>query len=173
MLRWHSFDTPVGRTYAAAGQRGLCRLTWHVPDAATFEDELALLFPGHEIAHDPQACPEVERQIDEYFAGRRRCFAVTLDLSQLSDFERVVLQATARVPYGSTLTYSDLARAIGRPGAARAVGNALRRNPLPLLVPCHRIVRADGTLGGYGGPHGTPEKRRLLELEAEDASNSG
>jgi methylated-DNA-[protein]-cysteine S-methyltransferase len=165
-MRWHSFEAPVGRIYAAAADRGLCRLTWHIAGRQAFEDELAGLFPSHEIVRDPGPHLEVEQEVGEYFAGRRRRFEVSLDLSSASDFERKVLAAALRVPYGSTATYSDLARAIRRPRAARGVGNALRRNPIAILVPCHRIVRADGTLGGYAGPRGTPEKRRLLELEA-------
>jgi methylated-DNA-[protein]-cysteine S-methyltransferase len=119
-----------------------------------------------------------ERQIREYLAGRRRPldhargrpewvegrrFTVPLDLSGLSPFHRRVLQATRRIPYGRTATYRDLARRVGRPRAARAVGQAMARNPVPLVIPCHRVVAAGGGLGGFSG--GLDLKRRLLALE--------
>jgi O-6-methylguanine DNA methyltransferase len=104
-----------------------------------------------------------EREIREYLAGRRRRFTVPLDLSGLSPFHRRVLRAALRIPYGRTVTYSDLARRVGRPAAARAVGQAMARNPVPLVIPCHRVVAAGGGLGGYSG--GLALKRRLLALE--------
>ncbi|MBI4729383.1 MAG: methylated-DNA--[protein]-cysteine S-methyltransferase [Acidobacteria bacterium] len=95
------------------------------------------------------------------------------DLSALGVFSRRVLQATCRIPRGETRTYGEIARAAGRPAAARAAGGALARNPVPLIVPCHRVVRADGSLGGYGGPRGTETKRRLLESEGATARGPG
>lgn len=83
----------------------------------------------------------------------------------MTDFERKVLRWTMRIPCGQTRTYSWLARKVGKPRAARAVGNALRKNPLPIFIPCHRVVRSDGALGGYGGSQGTAMKERLLQLE--------
>jgi len=130
---------------------------------------------------DPAAeaiAARAEREIREYLAGRRRPldhvrgrpewvegrrFTVPLDLSGLSPFHRRVLQAARRIPYGRTATYSDLARRVGRPLAARAVGQAMARNPVPLVIPCHRVVASGGGLGGYGG--GLDLKRRLLALE--------
>jgi len=107
---------------------------------------------------------QAEREIREYLAGNRREFTVPLDLRGVSAFERSVLLAERRVPYGRTITYGELAERIGRPGAARAVGGALARNPVPLLVPCHRTVAAGGRLGGFSG--GPALKRRLLALES-------
>lgn len=165
-ILWDSFDTAFGRVYAAVSRRGLCRLTRNASGGDAFEDELAISYRGCRIRRDPKALAAVRSQVRDFFAGRRRRFDLALDLSELSEFERAVLQATRRVPFGATESYSQLARRLKRPRAARAVGNALRRNPIPIVVPCHRIVRADGSPGGYGGAQGSAEKSRLLDFEA-------
>lgn len=164
-VRWHAFDTPMGRTHVASTDRGLCRLTWRTRESDEFEEELALTFPGRPIVHDPDGLRQVQREIHEYFAGLRQTFEVLVDLSALGAFERDVLETTRRVPFGSTAAYSELAGWVGSARAARAVGNALRRNPVPIVVPCHRVIRADGSLGGYGGRDEVGEKERLLHLE--------
>jgi methylated-DNA-[protein]-cysteine S-methyltransferase len=110
------------------------------------------------------------RQIAEFFAGRRRCFDVPTDL-RVSDWDRLVLTGAARLGYGETASYGDLACYIGRPGAAQAVGGAMGRNPVPILIPCHRVIGANRTLGGYGGSTfadrqaGLAIKRTLLAIE--------
>jgi methylated-DNA-[protein]-cysteine S-methyltransferase len=110
------------------------------------------------------------RQIGEWFAGERRGFDVAIDL-RVSDWDRLVLGGTARLQYGETVGYGELARRIGRPGAAQAVGGAMSRNPVPILIPCHRVIAGDGTLGGYGGSTYADRraaldiKRQLLALE--------
>jgi methylated-DNA-[protein]-cysteine S-methyltransferase len=104
----------------------------------------------------------VAEQLDEYFAGRRRSFDLQLDLSG-TPFQRLVWNALRQVAYGATTTYGELAAALGRPGAARAVGAANARNPISIVVPCHRVIGANGALTGYGG--GLDTKRRLLDLE--------
>lgn len=166
VIAWHSFDTPLGRVFAASTSRGVCRSTWHVRGAPDFLRDLERRFPGFRFVRDEHGLTEIARQLREYLTAQRRSFSLPVDLSALSEFERSVLEEARRVPFGATASYSELARQIGRPGSARAVGNALRRNPVAILVPCHRIVRADGSPGGYGGPNGTPEKVRLLQLEA-------
>jgi O-6-methylguanine DNA methyltransferase len=166
-IRWHTFDTPLGRMYAAASERGLCRLSWHVRSPQAFEQELRTRFPGRRLRRDPHGLARVEREVRSFLEGHRHAFSVDLDLSALSDFQRRVLEATRRVPFGETSSYSELARRLRRPRAARAVGNALRANPVPLVIPCHRIVRADGSLGGYSGIAAVNEKRRLLQHEAQ------
>ena len=103
------------------------------------------------------------QQLREYFAGRRRRFDTTVDLAGQTPFQRQVLEAAARVPAGSVASYGDIARAIGRPTATRAVGAALGQNPVPIIVPCHRIIGSDGGLHGYGG--GLDVKEKLLRLE--------
>lgn len=122
-----------------------------------------------EFAEAPAEAPlpplaiQLATQLEEYLAGQRTRFDVPLDLSACPVFQRRILEACARVPAGATVTYAELAAQAGYPGAARAAGSALARNPVPLLIPCHRVVRADGGLGGYLA--GLAWKRRLLALE--------
>jgi methylated-DNA-[protein]-cysteine S-methyltransferase len=119
--------------------------------------------PDSGNAPSQRVIDQVASQLREYFGGRRDDFDLPLDLSGLPPFTRDVLEATAKVPFGHLDTYRGIATQIGKPGATRAVGNALNRNPIPVVVPCHRIIRSDGTAGGYGG--GLDIKFRLLALE--------
>jgi methylated-DNA-[protein]-cysteine S-methyltransferase len=105
------------------------------------------------------------RELDEYLAGRRTAFSLPVDLRHVTPFQRRVLEAARSVPRGHVVTYGDIGRRIGRPGAARAVGQALGSNPVPIVVPCHRVLASDGSLRGYSGRGGLRTKRRLLELE--------
>jgi methylated-DNA-[protein]-cysteine S-methyltransferase len=153
------FDTPFGRMAVAATARGLTRVL--LPGEAA-----ALRAPA--VAPEPDRAAEAvaaraEREILEYLAGRRRKFTVRVDLSAAPPFHAKALRALARIPYGRTVTYGDLAARAGRPHGARAVGQAMARNPVPLVIPCHRVVASGGGLGGYGG--GLDLKRRLLHLE--------
>jgi methylated-DNA-[protein]-cysteine S-methyltransferase len=107
----------------------------------------------------------VLRQLGEYFAGQRESFNVPVDLSRSTDFQQQVLRAAARVPRGGLATYAEIARHIGKPRASRAVGQALARNPVPIVIPCHRVVAADGSLTGYSGRGGIRTKAQLLVLE--------
>jgi methylated-DNA-[protein]-cysteine S-methyltransferase len=109
----------------------------------------------------PQFC----RQVCSYFHGKPVKFNVKIDLSGMPPFRQAVLRACLRIPFGKTASYGDLARAAGSPGAARAVGGAMAHNPLPLIIPCHRILRSDGSIGGFSSPRGVKEKQRLLRLE--------
>ena len=165
------FRTPLGLVSVTATARGLVRVV--LPEGKRCQEPFSCkaLFTGSEQkrfltpfpAEAEAIAARAQREIREYLAGRRRRFTVPLDLSGLSPFHRRVLQAVRRIPYGRTVTYSDLARRVGRPLAARAVGRAMARNPMPLVIPCHRVVAAGGGLGGYGG--GLALKRRLLALE--------
>jgi len=112
----------------------------------------------------PSLLAEAERQLWEYFAGERTEFALPLVVRRGSEFERAVWKAIAAIPYGETLSYGAIARSVGEPGGAQAVGLACNRNPLPIIVPCHRVIGADGKLVGFGG--GIKRKRWLLQLEA-------
>ena len=166
-IRWHTFESSFGRMYAAATSKGLARLTWRELDEEGFLEWMAGQFPGCPTIRDPQALAEVEEQVTEYFRGERSEFDLEVDLSVLSDFERGVLeQLTEEIRFGQVIPYSELARRIGKPKAARAVGNAVGANPVPIVVPCHRVVRLDGSLGGYGG--GVEYKERLLRIEGRE-----
>jgi len=154
-------DSPVGTLLLAATPAGLCRVSFD-PDPEAEADALARRF-GARVLRSSSPLEQARRELDEYFEGRRRAFDLALDLGSVPGFQREVLRALARVPYGATSTYGALAAAVDRPRAARAVGGALNRNPVPVVLPCHRVVGANGTLVGYGG--GLDRKRALLALE--------
>lgn len=155
-VRYDVVDSPVGELFLAATPRGLCRISYTVDG----QDEVVARIFGARVLRTP--LDEVRRELAEYFDGRRRAFDLPLDL-RVAPFQEAVLRALARVPYGRTETYGGLAAQVGRPKAARAVGTAMNRNPVPIVLPCHRVVGADGSLVGYGG--GLEVKRALLELE--------
>ncbi len=155
-------DSPVGRLLVAAGERGVLRVAFEVQDHDAVLDDLATRVSPRVLAGGDRL-DSVLRQLDEYFAGRRRTFDVPLDLRLTRGFRRDVVEALPSVGYGATATYAQVATATGRPTAVRAVGTACARNPVPLLLPCHRVVRSDGTAGRYAG--GDAAKTALLALE--------
>ncbi len=152
-------DTPVGELLVAVSERGLCRIAYR-PDEAL--DELSGDF-GARVLRLPRRLDRVRRELDEYFEGRRREFDLETDLSPVPAFQRLALHELARVPFGKVTTYGELAAKIGKPRAARAVGGAMNRNPIPIVLPCHRVIGAGGSLVGYGG--GLDRKVALLRLE--------
>jgi methylated-DNA-[protein]-cysteine S-methyltransferase len=154
-------DTPIGTLLVAATGRGLCRIAFD-PEPERELDRLSQLF-GLRVLRSSLPVDAARRQLDEYFEGRRQRFDLPLDLALLRDFNRRVLAELARVPYGEVVTYGELAARAARPRAARAVGTVMNRNPLPIVLPCHRVVGANGSLVGYGG--GLPRKETLLRLE--------
>jgi methylated-DNA-[protein]-cysteine S-methyltransferase len=154
-------DTPVGRLFVAVSERGLCRISYD-SDADRNVEQLARAF-GARILRSPRPVDPVKRELDEYFEGRRRDFALPVDLRVQSEFTRTVLEQLALVPYGEVTTYGALAARSGRPRAARGVGTIMNRNPIPIVLPCHRVVGSTGSLVGYGG--GLDRKRLLLDLE--------
>jgi methylated-DNA-[protein]-cysteine S-methyltransferase len=155
-VRYDVFDSPIGELFVAQTERGLARISYF-PDG--MEDTLARTF-GSRVLRMP--LDEIRRELDEYFEGRRESFDLPLDL-RVAPFHADVLHELAQVPYGRTETYGGLAAKVGRPRAARAVGTVMHSNPIPIVLPCHRIVGANGSLTGYAG--GLDVKRRLLELE--------
>jgi methylated-DNA-[protein]-cysteine S-methyltransferase len=159
-------DTPLGRLLVATTDRGLCRIQYD-PEPEPAEDELARVF-GRRLLRVPRAVDETRRQLDEYFEGRRQEFELPLDLALAKDFSRRVLEELALVPYGQVTTYGALAAQAGRPRAARAVGTVMNRNPIPIVLPCHRVVGSTGSLVGYGG--GLERKQQLLTLEGAIAA---
>jgi methylated-DNA-[protein]-cysteine S-methyltransferase len=154
--RYDLVDSPIGELFVAATDRGLCRLAFGIEAA---ENELARVF-GSRVLRSP--LDAVRRELDEYFAGSRQAFDLSLDL-RVAPFNEQVLRELARVPYGRTETYGGLAAKVGHPRAARAVGTVMNRNPIAIVLPCHRIIGANGSLTGYAG--GLDRKRTLLELE--------
>jgi methylated-DNA-[protein]-cysteine S-methyltransferase len=154
-------DTPVGRLLIAVTEHGVCEIHYDAdPDKEA--ERLARLF-GVRVLRSPQPTDDARRQLDEYFAGQRREFDLEVDLRPAREFGRAVLEQLARVPYGELTTYGTLAARAGRPRAARAVGTVMNRNPVPIVLPCHRVVGSTGSLVGYAG--GLDRKRTLLELE--------
>jgi O-6-methylguanine DNA methyltransferase len=153
-------DTPVGPLLLAASDRGLCAISY----GGSLDDFLRRMERrGFRPEPGPKRVRQAVEQLREYFAGRRRRFDISVDLAGQTPFQRQVLEAAARVPAGAVASYGDIARAIGRPTATRAVGAALGQNPVPIVVPCHRIIGSDGGLHGYGG--GLDIKEKLLRLE--------
>jgi methylated-DNA-[protein]-cysteine S-methyltransferase len=161
-MRLAHLETAAGPMLAAFTPRGLAALK-RGEEIAPFAAVLERRFPGRAWGGDGADGADLAAQLDDYLAGTRRTFDVQLDLAGLSAFDQRVLRAVLEVPYGSTVTYGELAAQLGHPGAARAVGNALSRCPIGIVVPCHRVVRACDRLGGWDG--NVAEKRRLLELE--------
>jgi methylated-DNA-[protein]-cysteine S-methyltransferase len=154
-------DSPVGELLVAASDRGVASI-WFDPDPDQDLDRLARI-AGPRVLRSPRSVDDARRELDEYFAGRRQAFDLALDLRALPPFTVSVLGELARVPYGETTTYGTLARRVGRPNAARAVGTVMNRNRIPIVLPCHRVVGSTGDLTGYAG--GLDRKRTLLELE--------
>ena len=156
-------DTPVGPVFAAVSARGVCAVDMGGSEAA-FVDHVRQRTGAEVTFHSGQADAALQ-QIGEYLAGQRAEFTLPLDLSYLTVFQRQVLKATLAVHCGRTATYGEIARRIKRPRAARAVGQALARNPISLVIPCHRVLASDGGLGGYSGARGLRTKEWLLKLE--------
>jgi methylated-DNA-[protein]-cysteine S-methyltransferase len=161
-VAYRTIDTPVGTLLLAATTRGLVRVAYEREDFDHVLDALATRVSPR-ILRAPERLEDAAHQIDEYFAGRRTDFELPLDYSLSSGFRRLVQRHLPDIAYGHTQTYKDVAAVVGNPKAVRAVGSACATNPLPVVVPCHRVLRTDGTLGGYIG--GLEAKTALLRLE--------
>jgi methylated-DNA-[protein]-cysteine S-methyltransferase len=160
-------ESPFGTLLMASTPRGLVRLAYPEEDRETTLEELAArVSPRLLLA--PERLDDVRRQLDEYFEGERTSFDLEVDYALRRGFVRKVLRATSRIPFGEVATYRVVARRAGNGRAFRAAGNALHSNPIPIVVPCHRVVRTGGGLGGYGG--GLDRKRYLLRLEGAPAA---
>lgn len=166
-VAYRLLDSPIGPLLVAVTTAGLCRVAFDVEGHDAVVDELARRV-GSRVLRAPGRLDAVARELDGYFAGAAHALTVPVDLRLASGFRRTVLERLARVPYGQRIGYGALAAAVGNPGAARAVGTACATNPIPLVVPCHRVVRGDGTYGAYRG--GPDAKRYLLEFEAAQAT---
>jgi methylated-DNA-[protein]-cysteine S-methyltransferase len=155
------FDSPVGALLVAATPHGVCRISYDADPEAQAE-RLARAY-GLRVLRAPRAVDDAKRELDEYFEGKREAFDLSLDLTGSAEFTRDVLGELARVPFGEVTTYGHLAAQVGRPRAARAVGTVMNRNPIPIVLPCHRVVGSTGSLVGYAG--GLDRKEQLLRLE--------
>jgi methylated-DNA-[protein]-cysteine S-methyltransferase len=155
-------DSPIGRLLVAVTPRGLARVAFESEDRDRVLAEIARRLSPR-ILESAAVTDDARRELDEFFAGRRTRFGLKVDRRLIRGIARDVLRATSRIPYGELSTYGGVARQIGRPTAARAVGRALGSNPIPVVIPCHRVIGAGGALTGYAG--GLDRKVALLELE--------
>lgn len=162
-VAFRTLDSPVGELLLAATNQGLVRVAFAVQSHDQVLQSLASAISPR-VLRAPDRLDPAARQLDEYFAGRRTTFELRLDWRLSQGFRRTVLSYLPSIDYGNTASYAEVAAAAGSPKAVRAVGTACATNPLPLVVPCHRVVRSDGTAGGYAG--GPEAKTALLRLEA-------
>jgi methylated-DNA-[protein]-cysteine S-methyltransferase len=154
-------DTPIGDLLVGVTDHGVCRIHFD-PDPERELESLARQF-GPRVLRSARPIDRVRKQLDEYFTGARRSFELDWDVRHLPAYNQRVLEELARVEYGSTTTYGSLAALTGNPRAARAIGTVMNRNPIPIVLPCHRVVGASGKLTGYAG--GLERKEQLLRLE--------
>ena len=162
-IAYRTIDTPVGKLLLAATERGLIRVAYPAEDHDAVLSALAGQVSPR-VLHAPARLDAAARELDEYFARARHAFGLSLDLRLARGFRRIVLEHLLQIGYGTTASYGAVAAASGSPAAVRAVGTACARNPLPVVIPCHRVIRGDGSIGQYVG--GTGAKRALLDLEA-------
>ena len=158
-------SSPLGPIWVAVSENGLVAVETSDDRETIIESLNRMGFQN--IVHDQQETAGAIRQISEYLNGERREFELAIDWSVLTPFQNKVLRATFEIPYGQVRTYGGLAKEVGNPGAARAVGRAEATNPMPLVIPCHRVIGADGGLHGYGSGEGVKTKAWLLELESK------
>jgi len=163
-VAYATLDGPLGHLLLAATPAGLLRIAYSQPDTddSVLADLAARVSPR--VLAAPRRLDRARRELEEYLAGRRRDFGLELDLRLMTAFAQRVLGAARAIPYGATRTYREVATAAGTPRGFRAAGNALGSNPLPIVLPCHRVLPSAGGLGGYAG--GPERKRALLALEA-------
>lgn len=167
-LSYRVVDSPLGKLLLAATEQGMVRLAFdsenHEAVVQYLSDKVGSRMLRNEAKFDAAA-----KQLDEYFSGIRKYFELPLDLRLSTDFRRTVQLELGAIDYGQTRSYAEVAQRIGKPNAVRAVGTACATNPLPIVLPCHRVLRSDGTLGGYLG--GLAAKRVLLDLESQQLRN--
>lgn len=163
LIRYTLLSTPLGLTGIAATEAGLLKISLNLKNKDQFLQllEETYLTP---VLHDPKSFTETILQLEAYFSGKLKRFTCKLDISRGTEFQQSIWRKLQTIPYGQTRSYQWMAQAIGRPLAMRAVGNANGKNPLPLIIPCHRVIRANGALGGYTG--GSHLKKFFLHLES-------
>jgi methylated-DNA-[protein]-cysteine S-methyltransferase len=163
-------DSPLGPLWVAVTPKGVATIHYGAEPPASELRRLVRVY-GPAIVPDHRRAAALARELEQYFRGRRRTFDVPVDLSGITPFQRRVLAQTARIAFGDLRTYRSIAARLGNAKASRAVGGAVGANPVPIVVPCHRVVATDGTLGGYAG--GLAAKRALLAIERGDAVPAG
>lgn len=161
LIQWDVIESPLGPLYVAVSAKGLCAVDFGVIATAF----LSQLDPLARSERNAATLAPIVTQLRTYFTDPSYRFELPLDLGRLTPFQATVLQAARNIPSGSVRTYGQIAQAIGSPRASRAVGQALGRNPVPIVIPCHRVIASDGGLGGYSGGGGLQSKRFLLDLE--------
>lgn len=161
LIRWGVMNSPLGRLFVAVSSGGLCAIDFGRSEA----EFLARLNPLARLEKESNAVAQALAQLREYFSGSRSRFDLPVDLSVLTPFQRSVLDTACRIAPGHVWSYQRVAEEMGRPKSSRPVGQALARNPVPIVIPCHRVIASDGSLGGYSGGAGLPAKRWLLRLE--------
>lgn len=163
MIYYTSFETVFGILGLIRNKKGLLKI--YLPNEILSEKGLHQQYPNQELIEDNSKFKHEIKQLNEYFNGDRRNFELDMDL-HVSPFYKKALMEVSKIPYGNTSTYSDIAQKLNNPKAVRAVGSANARNPLPIVIPCHRIVNKSGKLGGYRG--GLPMKEKLLKFESDN-----
>jgi len=161
-VAYATVDSPIGELLAASTERGLVRIAFKTERQDDVLNELVVRISPR-VVEAPAQLDDVRRELDQYFDGKRREFELPLDWQLSRGFRAEVLRKLIEVPYGETASYAEVAAQAGRPRAYRAAGSACGSNPIPIVVPCHRVLRSGGALGGYGG--GLDVKRYLLRLE--------
>lgn len=160
-IQWSEMNSPLGPLFAAVNEKGLCAV-----DFGRKESDFFRRFDLQaRLERNPQAVQQVMAQLSEYFARDRSTFHLPVDLSPLTPFQQSVLEVTCRIAPRQVWTYHRLAQELGRPQCSRPVGQALARNPVPIVIPCHRVIASNGSLGGYSGGSGLKAKEWLLRLE--------
>ena len=162
--RFRTLKTTQGYVGFLASDRGLRRV--YLPARTAEALKRAIRKDARDATEDRRLLPDLAGTLQRYFGGQPVNFNVKIDWTDRSDFDAAVYHACRRIPYGRTRSYKQLAEQVGRPGAARAVGNAMRTNDCPIVVPCHRVLKSDGSLGGFNAPDGINTTRRLLQMEA-------
>lgn len=160
-LWWDVIESPLGALYVASGEKGLRCLIFGVSKEEFFSE----LDPLAQMVRDPHRMAAITEQLRAYFDEAFSYFDLPVDLSSMTPFQQNALRVARNIPAGTVWTYKQIAEAVGKPNASRAVGQAMARNPVPIIVPCHRVVGSSGSLTGYGGTGGITTKRWLLQLE--------
>jgi methylated-DNA-[protein]-cysteine S-methyltransferase len=168
-LWMHTFSSPLGEIELLSSAKGVCQIS--LPGKkVNVEDIIQLSSREVTVRYGGVENRKASKQLNEYFLGKRKSFDFKIDLQKTGFYRRALLQGVVKIPYGQTRSYGEIARKVGSPRAARAVGTANSTNPLPFVIPCHRVVASNG-LGGYGG--GLPMKRKLLRLESVRRESEG